>query len=51
MKLIPKILISLLWVAGASAQAATIEMQVNGLVCPYCAQGIEEAAAKVPGHR
>jgi periplasmic mercuric ion binding protein len=48
MKLIPKILISLLLVAGTSAQAATIEMQVNGLVCAFCAQGIEKQLRKFP---
>lgn len=28
--------------AAANAQAATIEMDVNGLVCAFCAQGIEK---------
>jgi copper chaperone CopZ len=35
-------------VASASAQAATIEMQVNGLVCAFCAQGIEKQLRKFP---
>jgi copper chaperone CopZ len=28
--------------------AATIEMDVNGLVCAFCAQGIEKALRKFP---
>jgi copper chaperone CopZ len=31
-----------------SALAATIEMQVNGLVCGFCAQGIEKTLRKNP---
>jgi copper chaperone CopZ len=30
----------------SSAQAATIEMTVNGLVCGFCAQGIEKTLRK-----
>jgi copper chaperone CopZ len=48
MKLSFKILISLLLTAGASVQAATIEMNVNGLVCAFCAQGIEKQLRKFP---
>lgn len=35
---------------GASflAQARTIEMDVNGLVCAFCAQGIEKAMKAFP---
>jgi len=33
---------------GASVQAATIEMNVNGLVCAFCAQGIEKQLRKFP---
>ena len=32
----------------ASANAATIEMNVNGLVCAFCAQGIEKKLRKLP---
>jgi copper chaperone CopZ len=32
--------------AGAAANAATIEMTVNGLVCGFCAQGIEKTLRK-----
>jgi copper chaperone CopZ len=31
-----------------SAQAKTIEMQVNGLVCAFCAQGIEKTLRAKP---
>jgi periplasmic mercuric ion binding protein len=34
-------------VAGVS-RAATIEMTVNGLVCAFCAQGIEKRLKKFP---
>jgi copper chaperone CopZ len=34
--------------AAASASAATIEMNVNGLVCAFCAQGIEKKLRKLP---
>jgi mercuric ion binding protein len=33
---------------AASATAATIEMHVNGLVCAFCAQGIEKKLRKLP---
>src|SRR5882672_10785504 len=46
MKFLPKVLSSLLLLASASAQAATIEMNVNGLVCAFCAQGIEKQLRK-----
>jgi len=48
MKVLPRVLISLLFLASASAQAATIEMNVNGLVCAFCAQGIEKQLRKFP---
>jgi copper chaperone CopZ len=48
MKLLLKILTSLLLTASASIQAATIEMNVNGLVCAFCAQGIEKQLRKFP---
>jgi copper chaperone CopZ len=32
----------------ASSSAATIEMTVNGLVCAFCAQGIEKKLKKFP---
>jgi mercuric ion binding protein len=39
--------VTLLAVAASSA-AATIEMTVNGLVCAFCAQGIEKKLKKFP---
>ena len=48
MKFVPRILLSLLLLASASARAATIEMSVNGLVCAFCAQGIEKQLRKFP---
>jgi copper chaperone CopZ len=48
MKFLPRVLSSLLLLASASAQAATIEMNVNGLVCAFCAQGIEKQLRKFP---
>jgi copper chaperone CopZ len=33
---------------AAAAQAATIEMTVYGLVCGFCAQGIEKTLRKNP---
>jgi copper chaperone CopZ len=33
---------------GANVPAATIEMTVNGLVCGFCAQGIEKTLRKNP---
>lgn len=32
----------------ATAHAGTIEMKVNGLVCGFCAQGIEKTLRKNP---
>lgn len=48
MKLVPRVLISVLLLAVASAQAATIEMNVSGLVCAFCAQGIAKQLRKFP---
>jgi copper chaperone CopZ len=33
---------------GTAAAAATIEVKVNGLVCGFCAQGIEKTLRKNP---
>ena len=48
MKVLSNVLGSLLLLASASAQATTIEMNVNGLVCAFCAQGIEKQLRKFP---
>ena len=37
-----------LMLAALSAQAGTIEMKVYGLVCGFCAQGIEKTLRKNP---
>jgi copper chaperone CopZ len=33
---------------NVSAEAGTIEMKVNGLVCAFCAQGIEKTLKEYP---
>lgn len=38
----------ILLAAAATSNAATIEMTVNGLVCAFCAQGIEKKLKKFP---
>jgi cation transport ATPase len=44
-----KLLTLVLVVASLSAQAAqTITAQVNGMVCAFCAQGIEKKARALP---
>jgi copper chaperone CopZ len=48
MKTIFKLLIFAVFTFGASVEAATIEMNVNGLVCAFCAQGIEKQLRKFP---
>jgi copper chaperone CopZ len=42
------LLTSVLVMAAAVAQAGTIEMKVNGLVCAFCARGIEKTLHKNP---
>jgi periplasmic mercuric ion binding protein len=37
-----------LTLATATAQATTIEMKVFGMVCGFCAQGIEKSLRKYP---
>src|ERR1700688_849146 len=37
-----------LFTVSAASTAATIEMTVNGLVCAFCAQGIEKKLKKFP---
>ena len=46
MKLFASILAATLF--AVSAQAGTIEMKVNGLVCGFCAQGIEKILRENP---
>lgn len=45
---IPSVLLCALALTSAVAQAGTIEMTVNGLVCGFCAQGIEKTLRKNP---
>ena len=42
------LLICLFAALGAEVEATTIEMTVNGLVCAFCAQGIEKTLRKFP---
>jgi copper chaperone CopZ len=42
------LLVTLLLLAPLAVRAATIEMHVNGLVCAFCAQGIEKKLRKFP---
>lgn len=42
------ILLVLLALLSTGAGAGTIEMKVNGLVCGFCAQGIEKTLRKNP---
>jgi len=39
---------ALLSLSPLAVRAATIEMHVNGLVCAFCAQGIEKKLRKFP---
>jgi copper chaperone CopZ len=43
-----KLLVAFSMLSFANAHAATIEMTVNGLVCGFCAQGIEKTLRKNP---
>lgn len=42
------ILFAALFAAASTASAKTIEMDVNGLVCAFCAQGIEKTLRGFP---
>jgi copper chaperone CopZ len=42
------LLVGLLSLASMAVGAATIEMHANGLVCAFCAQGIEKKLRKFP---
>ena len=42
------LLVAFLTLAPLVVRAATIEMHVNGLVCAFCAQGIEKKLRKLP---
>lgn len=40
--------IAALWLLSGIASASTIEMKVYGLVCAFCAQGIEKTLRRNP---
>ena len=46
MKHVIQIVTALAMLGAPSAYAATIEMNINGLVCAFCAQGIEKKLRK-----
>lgn len=48
MKLMNAIVFSLLFGFSSLLSAKTIEMDVNGLVCAFCAQGIEKTMKSFP---
>jgi copper chaperone CopZ len=48
MKRLQIVLALTLFAVSAASTAATIEMTVNGLVCAFCAQGIEKKLKKFP---
>jgi copper chaperone CopZ len=48
MKFTKHILLSALMAAAGTASAKTVEMNVNGLVCAFCAQGIEKTMKGFP---
>jgi mercuric ion binding protein len=48
MNTLKSIVATLLLVLATASDAATIEMEVNGLVCAFCAQGIEKKLRAFP---
>ncbi len=48
MKQLQLLLAATLLAVASNSVAATIEMTVNGLVCAFCAQGIEKKLKKFP---
>ena len=48
MKILKSVLFAVLLGSSTWASAKTIEMDVNGLVCAFCAQGIEKALKSIP---
>ena len=48
MKFLKSTVAALLLAVAPLASAATVEMQVNGLVCAFCAQGIEKTLRRFP---
>ena len=48
MKFFKIVSLAALLAASSSASARTVEMDVNGLVCAFCAQGIEKTLREFP---
>jgi copper chaperone CopZ len=48
MKRVQSVITAILLMFSLGAHATTIEMTVNGLVCAFCAQGIEKKLKKFP---
>lgn len=48
MKTFKTLVFTVLATASTLASARTIQMDVNGLVCGFCAQGIEKSLRKLP---
>ena len=48
MRMLKITLFALSLLAASAASAKTIEMDVNGLVCAFCAQGIEKSFKAMP---
>jgi mercuric ion binding protein len=48
MKTFKTLFLAALFTATSTVSAATIEMDVNGLVCAFCAQGIEKTLREFP---
>ncbi len=46
--MLKSILLTVLLLMATAVQAETIEMKVNGLVCAFCARGIEKTFHKNP---
>jgi len=48
MKLLSAIVLAAPLLAMGAAQADTVKLSVNGMVCAFCAQGIEKRLSKMP---
>ena len=48
MKVSTRIVVFVLFLTSMAVEASTIEMNVNGLVCAFCAKGIEKQLRKFP---
>ncbi|HLX23359.1 MAG TPA: heavy-metal-associated domain-containing protein [Usitatibacter sp.] len=48
MRAAKRVLIALCCTLAVAANAKTVKMQVNGMVCAFCAQGIEKRLRAMP---